>query len=93
MPKGENLFSSLAELILQGFYGTIIIRFEAGRAAHIETEIPRTWHYRDLPEWAMGSRGSAHDSLSGYCVGHMIVPLPRKRANPVPDLELQPLEG
>ena len=49
MPKGEKLFKFLASLILRKFYGTVIIRFEAGKVTHVETETRRMWEYEDLP--------------------------------------------
>jgi hypothetical protein len=50
MPKGERLFTFLANLMLRKFYGTVIIRFEAGKVTHVETMSRRTWVYRDLPD-------------------------------------------
>ena len=50
MRTGEKLFKFLASLMLQGFYGTVIIRFESGKATHVETETRRMWQYGDLPE-------------------------------------------
>ena len=52
MKQGEKLFKFLANLILQKFYGNVIIRFEAGKATHVETETRRAWRYGDLPERA-----------------------------------------
>jgi len=49
MPRGEKLFKFLATLILRGFYGTVTIRFEAGKVTHVEAEARRSWEYRDLP--------------------------------------------
>ena len=49
MPRGEKLFKFLADLMLREFYGTGIIRFEAGKATHVETETQRRWQYKDLP--------------------------------------------
>jgi len=43
MPKGEKLFKFLASVILRGLYGTVIIRFEAGKVTHIEAETRRKW--------------------------------------------------
>ena len=50
MPRGEKLFRFLASLILRKFYGTVTIRFEAGKATHVEMETRRSWQYGDLPE-------------------------------------------
>ena len=49
MKTGEKLFHFLARLILDRFYGTVTIRFESGKVAHVETETRRAWQYRDLP--------------------------------------------
>ena len=48
MPRGEKLFRFLGDLMLRKFYGTVIIRFEAGKVTHVETETWRMWQYRDL---------------------------------------------
>ena len=50
MSKGEKLFRFLASLILREFYGTVTIRFEAGKVTHVEIETRQRWEYRDLPE-------------------------------------------
>ena len=50
MMVGERLFKFLARLILEKFYGSVTIKFEAGKVTHVETETRRTWQYRDLPE-------------------------------------------
>lgn len=50
MKTGEKLFSFLATLILDKFYGTVIIRFEKGKVTHVETETRRMWQYKDLPD-------------------------------------------
>ena len=50
MKKGEKLFKFLASLILREFYGTVTIRFEAGKVTHVATETRRTWRYCDLAD-------------------------------------------
>ena len=57
MKKGEKLFKFLASLILREFYGTVTIRFEAGRVTHVETETRRMWRYQDLAEQPSGMLG------------------------------------
>lgn len=57
MPRGEKLFRFLASLILRGFYGTVTMRFEAGKVTHVETETRRTWPYKDL----LGEAKGAHE--------------------------------
>jgi len=47
---GEKLFHFLARLILEKFYGSVTIKFEAGKVTHVETETRRTWKYQDLPD-------------------------------------------
>jgi hypothetical protein len=49
MPKGEKLFKFLASLILREFYGTVTIRFERGKATHVETRRRRVYEYSELP--------------------------------------------
>ena len=46
---GEKLFRFLAGLLLEKFYGTVTIRFEAGKVTHVETGARRLWQYKDLP--------------------------------------------
>ncbi len=67
MPRGEKLFRFLADLMLREFYGSVTIRFEAGKVTHVEVETRRTWQYKDLPEetaaaaatlWSQGRRES-----------------------------------
>ena len=50
MPRGEKLFRFLAKLIVDKFYGSVTIRFEAGKITHVQTETRRQWRYKDLPE-------------------------------------------
>jgi hypothetical protein len=50
MPRGEKLLKFLASLMLHDFYGLIIIRMEAGKVTHVETETRRMWRYDDLPD-------------------------------------------
>ena len=49
MPRGETLRKFLASLMLHGFYGSAIMRMEAGKVMHVETEKRRIWQYKDLP--------------------------------------------
>jgi hypothetical protein len=48
MPQAEKLFRFPARLMLRRFYGTAIIRFEAGKVTHVQTETRRMWRHRDL---------------------------------------------
>ncbi len=50
MPRGETLRKFLASLMLHGFYGSAIMRMEAGKVMHVETEKRRIWQYKDLPQ-------------------------------------------
>ena len=43
MKTGEKLFHFLAKLILEKFYGSVTIKFEAGKVTHVETETRRVW--------------------------------------------------
>jgi len=36
--------------MMRDFYGTVTIRFEAGKVTQVEAEARRTWRYRDLPD-------------------------------------------
>ena len=54
MPRGEKLLKFLASLMLDNFYGVVIIRMEAGKVTHVETETRRMWRYKDLPEEISG---------------------------------------
>jgi hypothetical protein len=49
MKASEKLFHFLAGLVLEKFYGTATIRFEAGKVTHVETETRRAWQYQNLP--------------------------------------------
>jgi hypothetical protein len=49
MPRGEKLFTFLARLMVDRFYGSVTIKFEAGKVTHVTSESTRTWKYRDLP--------------------------------------------
>jgi len=49
MLRGEKLFRFLASLVLDKFYGTVIIRFESGKVTHVEAETRRSWEYQHLP--------------------------------------------
>ena len=50
MPRGEKLFKFLAALMLQRFYGTVTIRFEAGKVTHVETQSRWMWRYEHLAD-------------------------------------------
>ena len=55
MKTGEKLFTFLARLILDRFYGSVTIKFEHGKVTHVETETKRHWQYRDLPDPQTGT--------------------------------------
>ncbi len=52
MPRGERPLKFPASLILREFYGTVTIRFEAGKVTHVTAESRRTWQYNHLPATA-----------------------------------------
>ncbi len=54
MARDEKLFRFLAGLMLRRFFGTVTIRFEAGKVTHVSTEATQTWAYKDLPETLEG---------------------------------------
>ena len=49
MKVGEKLFHFLARLVLDKFYGSVTIRFEAGKVTRVEMQARRIWQYKDLP--------------------------------------------
>ena len=59
MKTGEKLFHFLAKLILEKFYGSVTIKFEAGKVTHVETETRRVWQYKDIPVGAPRRDGEA----------------------------------
>ena len=61
MPRGEKLLKFLASLMLREFYGTVTIRFEAGKVTHVETETRRVWQYKELPEETAASADIDHN--------------------------------
>ncbi|MEW6203431.1 MAG: hypothetical protein AB1546_15745, partial [bacterium] len=46
----EKLFRFLSKLFYERFYGCVIIKFENGKATHIEMNSTKKWQYKDLPE-------------------------------------------
>jgi len=62
---GEKLFHFLARLILEKFYGSVIIKFEAGKVTHVETETRRAWQYKDLPEESLQALSQAERQMGG----------------------------
>jgi len=54
---GEKLFHFLAGPILDRFYGTVTIRFESGKVAHVETETRRAWQYKGLQDPSVTCEG------------------------------------
>ncbi len=46
----EKLIRFLKSLHYDNFYGCVIIKFENGKATHVETNSTRKWQYKDLPE-------------------------------------------
>ncbi len=54
----EKLVRFLTGLLLEKFYGTVTIRFEAGKVTHVETGTRRAWQYKDLPGPASARDGS-----------------------------------
>lgn len=61
MPRGEKLFKLLAGLMLDRFYGTDRIRFEARKVTQVETETRQMWQYKDLPEEMLEPSGKVGD--------------------------------
>ncbi len=46
----DKLIKFLMKLYRERFYGCVIIKFENGKATHIETNSTQKWQYKDLPE-------------------------------------------
>ncbi|MCK4375665.1 MAG: hypothetical protein KAX19_10060 [Candidatus Brocadiae bacterium] len=72
MPRAEKLFRFLARLLVRRFYGTVTIRFEAGKVTHVETEKRRMSEYKHLPERVEASSGTSSKPETGR------VPVPPK---------------
>jgi hypothetical protein len=63
LKRGERLFKFLAGLILDRLYGSVTIKFEHGKVAHVEQETRRLWQYKDLPDPASTCGGG--DAVRG----------------------------
>ncbi len=61
MPRGQKLLKFLASLMLDSFHGVVIIRIEAGKVTHVETETRRSRQNKDLPRETAGASGLAHN--------------------------------
>jgi hypothetical protein len=61
MPRGEKLLKFLAGLMVDRFYGSVTIKFEAGKVTHVEMETKRVWCYRELPEQVPEPSRTLHD--------------------------------
>ena len=48
-PESKTSFSFLNRLVLAESFGSVIIKFEAGRVTHVRVETCRTWQYNELP--------------------------------------------
>jgi len=47
---GDRLFRYLADLIINKFFGTVTVRFEAGKVTHVEAATRRIYEYGQLPD-------------------------------------------
>ncbi len=45
----DKLIKFLLKLYSEKFYGCVIIKFENGKATHIEMTSSRRWEYKELP--------------------------------------------
>jgi len=45
----EKLIRFLQKLFADKFYGCVTIKFENGKATHVEATSTRKWEYKDLP--------------------------------------------
>jgi len=46
----EKLIRFLKGLNSENFFGSVTIKFENGKATHVELNSTRKWEYRNLPE-------------------------------------------
>lgn len=46
----DKLIKFLLNLYSEKFYGCVIIKFENGKATHVEMNSTQKWQYKDLPE-------------------------------------------
>ena len=46
----DKLFRFLKKLFSEKFYGSVIIKFENGKATHVEMNSTRKWEYKDIPD-------------------------------------------
>lgn len=46
----DKLIKFLLKLYSDKFYGSVIIKFENGKATHIETTTVHKWEYKNLPD-------------------------------------------
>ena len=44
------MFRFLAAVMVDRFYGSFTIKFQAGKVTHVEAETRRVWQYNDLHE-------------------------------------------
>ncbi len=45
----DKLIKFLLKLYNERFYGCVIIKFENGKATHVEMNSTRKWEYKELP--------------------------------------------
>jgi len=45
----DKLIKFLKKLFYEKFYGSVTIKFENGKATHVEVNSTRKWEYKDLP--------------------------------------------
>jgi len=50
VPIMDKLIKFLLKLYSDKFYGSVIIKFENGKATHVEMNSTRRWEYKDLPD-------------------------------------------
>ena len=62
--RRENRSRLPGSLALGKFYGTVTIRFEAGKLMHVETQARRTWRSQDLPDECDHERGEPRETTA-----------------------------
>ena len=49
MRVGGRLIALLTQLMQDRFHGSVTIRFEGGKVAHVDASVKKSWKYEDLP--------------------------------------------
>ena len=58
MKTGEKLFRFLEALMVERFHGIVTVKFQNGKATHVDVETRRSYEYRELPDRYGASDGT-----------------------------------